>query len=112
MARAVAAMGSSKRNAEHDGIDEGLTLEEMNQLAQAEKNGSVVAKPPEPSGGNEDIKFDFLEFMNIYNLEKSGKHKGHGGVSIPEASKVIDNQKSKPRPKSPNQAYKLNAVQE
>ena len=67
-----------------------------------------MAKPPEFAGASEVIKFDFLEFMNIYNLEKSGKHKSHA----PEVSKQAQTVTAKTRPRSPNQPYKMNAVQE
>ena len=56
-------------------------------------------KPPELAGASEDIKFDFLEFMNIYSLEKSGKNRGGGGGnSEPEVSKKAQTAMAKTRP--------------
>lgn len=71
MARAIAAMGRGK-DEDGPGQDNDLMiLMEMNQRNKTQ--GSNPTKPLESE--NDQIKFDFLEFMNIYNLEKSGKHK-------------------------------------
>jgi hypothetical protein len=86
MAKAIAAMSGNRRGVDQDELDDGLTLSQMNQLVHAESQGKSTTKPPELAGASEDIKFDFLEFMNIYSLEKSGKHKG-SGMHEPEVSK-------------------------
>lgn len=71
-AMAAAVIGNTKRNEA-----EGISLEQMTQMNKETREGMKAKKK-----NDDDIKFDFQEFLNIYQLEKYGPGKNNADDSL------------------------------